>query len=53
MPFKVFALSETINVSTPLLAMNLHRQRLKVYTDKSSTNSKWTALVTQQVNSAT
>ena len=53
MPFKVFALSETINVSTPLLAMNLHRQCLKVYMDKSSTNSKWTALVTQQVNSAT
>ena len=48
-PLKVFALSDTINAGIPLLAINRLRHRLKVSTDKSSTNSRWTALVTQHV----
>ena len=37
---------EIMNVGTLLLALNLLKHRVKLSMDKSSTNSKWTALVT-------
>ena len=45
----VLALSERILCGSPLLAVNLFKHRTNVTADKSNTNSRCTALVTQHV----
>ena len=48
----VFALSDMISAGVQCLVVSLHKQLLNTTVDKSSANSKRTALVTQHENSA-